>query len=242
MRYVFITGTSRGLGHALLDIFSEDRIISISRSKVETDIELYREFHVDFLDEKALEEKIPEIFNSIQPEKGDEIYLINNAGAVNPVKSISNMDAQGYLDNYKINVLAPALLMKGYVNAFSDLQAAKRILTVSSGAALNPMEGWSAYCSSKAAVNMVSDVLRQEMDRLDYPIFTATYRPGVIDTDMQGEIRSADPDDFPDLEKFRKYKESNRLYPPKVVAYVAQRIITSDNFGFSESYSISDFL
>ncbi|MFB9859962.1 SDR family NAD(P)-dependent oxidoreductase [Salinicoccus siamensis] len=242
MRYVFITGTSRGLGHAMLDIFREDRIISISRSKVETDVELYKEFHVDFLDEQKLEEMLPEIFNSISPEKGDEIYLINNAGIVGPVHSIANMDAQGFMKNYKINVLAPALLMKGYVNAFSDIQAAKRILTVSSGAALNPMEGWSAYCSSKAAVNMVSDVLRQEMDRLDYPIFTATYRPGVVDTDMQGEIRSADPEEFPDLETFKKHKSSNRLYPPKVAAYVAKRIITSDNFGFSESYSISDFL
>ncbi|GAB3071675.1 SDR family NAD(P)-dependent oxidoreductase [Salinicoccus sesuvii] len=242
MRYVFITGTSRGLGNALLKTFKEDRIISISRTEVETDVSLYKTFHVDFLDEQTLEKTLNEVFDSIKPEKGDEIFLINNAGTVNPVKSIANMDAKGFLDNYKINVLAPALLMKGFTEAFGELQASKRILTVSSGAALNPIEGWAAYCSSKAAVNMVSDVLRQEMDRLDYPILSATYRPGVIDTDMQGEIRSADPDDFPDINKFQDYKSSNKLYPAETVAYVAKRILTSDNFGFSESYSVSDFL
>ena len=56
MRYVFITGTSRGLGNALMEMFQEDRIISISRSEVETGCPLHREFHVDFLDENKLEQ------------------------------------------------------------------------------------------------------------------------------------------------------------------------------------------
>ncbi|HIV81826.1 MAG TPA: SDR family NAD(P)-dependent oxidoreductase [Candidatus Salinicoccus merdavium] len=242
MRYVFITGTSRGLGNALLEMFQEDRIISISRSKVETEYPLYKEFYVDFLDEKELESTVDEIFGSIEPEPGDEVFLINNAGVVDPVKSVENIDAEGFLNNYKVNVLAPALFMKGFVNQFKDLRGAKRILTVSSGAALNPTEGWAAYCSSKAAVNMVSDVLRLEMDRLQYPIFTATFRPGVIDTDMQSEIRSSEENEFPDVERFKKFKETNKLYNKKTVAYVLKRVITSDNFAFSESFSISDFL
>lgn len=242
MRYVFITGTSRGLGNALLEMFQEDRIISISRSKVETEYPLYKEFYVDFLDEKKLESTVDEIFGSIEPEPGDEVFLINNAGVVDPVKSVENIDAEGFLNNYKVNVLAPALFMKGFVNQFKDLRGAKRILTVSSGAALNPTEGWAAYCSSKAAVNMVSDVLRLEMDRLQYPIFTATFRPGVIDTDMQSEIRSSEENEFPDVQRFKKFKETNKLYNKKTVAYVLKRVITSDNFAFSESFSISDFL
>ncbi len=242
MRYVFITGTSRGLGNALLEMFQEDRIISISRGRVETEYPLYKEFYVDFLDEKKLESTVDEIFGSIEPEPGDEVFLINNAGVVDPVKSVESIDAEGFLNNYKVNVLAPALFMKGFVNQFKDLRGAKRILTVSSGAALNPTEGWAAYCSSKAAVNMVSDVLRLEMDRLDYPIFTATFRPGVIDTDMQSDIRSSEENEFPDVERFKKYKETNKLYNKKTVAYVLKRVITSDNFAFSESFSISDFL
>lgn len=242
MRYVFITGTSRGLGNALLEMFQEDRIISISRSEVETGCPIHREFHVDFLDENKLEQSVDEIFSSIDAQDGDEIFLINNAGIVEPVKSVENIDAASFLNNYKVNVLAPALFMKGFVNHFKDHRGAKRILTVSSGAALNPTEGWAAYCSSKAAVNMVSDVLRLEMDRLKYPIFSATFRPGVIDTDMQQEIRSSEENEFPDVGRFQKYKENNKLYNKKTVAYVLKRVITSDNFAFSESFSISDFL
>ena len=111
MRYVFITGTSRGLGNALLEMFQEDRIISISRSKVETEYPLYKEFYVDFLDEKELESTVDEIFGSIEPEPGDEVFLINNAGVVDPVKSVENIDAEGFLNNYKVNVLAPALFI-----------------------------------------------------------------------------------------------------------------------------------
>lgn len=242
MRYVFITGTSRGLGNALLEMFEEDRVISISRSKVETEYPLYKEFYIDFLDEKKLERSIEEIFESIEAEPGDDIFFINNAGVVDPVKSVSNLEAEELLNNYKVNVLAPALFMKGFVNKFKDHQGAKRILTVSSGAALNPTEGWAAYCSSKAAVNMVSDVLRLEMDRLKYPIFSATFRPGVIDTDMQSDIRASEAEQFPDVERFKKFKDTNKLYNKKTVAYVLKRVITSDNFAFSESFSISDFL
>ena len=109
MRYVFITGTSRGLGNALLEMFDEDRVISISRSKVETEYPLYKEFYIDFLDEKKLENSIEEIFESIKAEPGDDIFFINNAGVVDPVKSVSNLEAEELLNNYKVNVLAPAL-------------------------------------------------------------------------------------------------------------------------------------
>src|SRR5699024_5207552 len=98
------------------------------------------------------------------------------------------------------------------------------------------------YCSSKAAVNMVSDVLRLEMARLQYLIFTATFSPVVIVTDMQREIRSSEVNEFPDVQRMKKFKETNKLYNNKTVAYVLNRVITSDNFAFSESFSISDFL
>ncbi|WP_411844317.1 SDR family NAD(P)-dependent oxidoreductase [Salinicoccus sp. HZC-1] len=242
MRYVFITGTTRGLGQSLLEAFKEDRIISISRREVETDVDIYKEHHIDFLDETAMEDDIPEIFSSISPEKEDEIYLINNAGTVNPVKSVENMDVKGYLDNYKVNVLAPALFIKGFIKAFKDLQSEKRILTVSSGAAVNPMEGWAAYCTSKAAINMLSGVTRLETGDFEYPILSATFRPGVIDTDMQKTIRSSDPDEFPNIDKFKSYKSDQRLLAPDHVASVLKQIITSERYSETANYDINDYM
>lgn len=242
MRYVFITGTTGGLGASLLGAFQEDRIISITRRKVQTDIRLYREFHIDFLDEGTLAEEILDIFGSINPVAGDEIFLINNAGTVGPVKSVENMDAKGYLDNYKVNVLAPALFIKGFIRSFKALDARKKILTVSSGAALSPMEGWAAYCTSKAAVNMLSCVTRTETSGLDSPVLSSTFRPGVIDTGMQKEIRESDPKEFPNIDKFKNYKSEDRLLDPDFVASILKKIITSDDFAESANYDIADYI
>jgi len=120
MRYVFITGTSRGLGEALLNEFKKDRIISISRSEVDSDVQLFKAFHLDLKNESELEKESPKIFSSIAPAEGDEIFLINNAGSVGPVQSVENMDAAGYLDSYKVNVLAPALLIKAFINKYKN--------------------------------------------------------------------------------------------------------------------------
>ncbi|AKG74008.1 SDR family NAD(P)-dependent oxidoreductase [Salinicoccus halodurans] len=242
MRYVFITGTTGGLGQALIETFKEDRIISITRREVETEIDLYKEHHVDFLNETALEEDIMDIFSSISPAEEDEILLINNAGTVNPIKSIESMDAKGYLDNYKVNVLAPALIIKGFIKSYKSFRAVKKILTVSSGAAVSPMEGWAAYCTSKAAVNMLSGVTRAETANLKYPIQSATFRPGVIDTEMQNTIRSSDPEEFPNIGKFKDYKSEKRLLEPDFVASVLKKIITSDTYGESANYDINDYM
>lgn len=242
MRYVFITGTTGGLGASLLGAFRDDRIISITRRKVQTDIGLYREFHVDFLDEGALEEAIMDIFGSIDPDAGDEIFLINNAGAVGPVKSVENMDAKGYLDNYKVNVLAPALFIKGFIRAFKSLDVQKKILTVSSGAALSPMEGWAAYCTSKAAVNMLSGVTRAETADFNSPVLSSTFRPGVIDTGMQKTIRESDPKEFPNIDKFKNYKSEERLLDPDFVASILKEIIASDDFAEAANYDIADYM
>lgn len=242
MRYVFITGTSRGLGEACMKAFEDDRIISISRSEISSDANVYKSFYADLADESVLEEKIGEIFSSISPEAHDEIYLINNAGTGGPMKAIENVDAEGLLFNYKVNVLAPALLLKGFINHFKEHPGSKRTLTVSSGAAVNPMEGWGAYCSAKAAVNMVNDVMRLEMRRLDHPVDTATFRPGIIDTGMQEQIRNSDKENFPAVEQFKSYKEDDQLLPPETVADALKEVMTLKDFGRESGYSVRDYI
>ena len=242
MRYVFITGTSRGLGEALLNEFKGDRIISLSRSEVDSDVQLFKTFHLDLKNESELEQESSKIFSSVTPDEGDEVFLINNAGTVEPVQSVENIDAAGYLDSYKVNVLAPALLIKAFINEYKNQNITKRILTVSSGAAVNATEGWAAYCSSKAAVNMISDVVRLESSRHGTHIESATFRPGIIDTDMQTAIRSSDPEQFPSIEKFKEYKASEQLIPPEKVAQTLKTVITAENFKDQGHYDISEYI
>src|SRR5690606_15700892 len=63
------------------------------------------------------------------------------------------------------------------------------IVNLSSGAAHRPMEGWSAYCAGKAGLAMVTQSLALEYGARGIRAFG--FAPGVVDTDMQGEIRAS---------------------------------------------------
>lgn len=209
MKYVFLTGTNRGLGEAAAKAFTDSRIISITRSSVENTDNIYKAFTMDFSDTDAMEQFVPEIFNSVDPDENDEVYLLNVAGIVDPVKAVSNLSAEEMLINYKVNVVAPTLLIQGFVNRFKEFGGEKRIVTVTSGAARAPVEGWSVYCSSKAAVNMIHSVLDKENIHQGNNIKSAVFYPGVIDTGMQEVIRASDIEEFPNLDRFKEYKETN---------------------------------
>src|SRR5699024_7088591 len=231
MKYVFLTGTNRGLGKAAANVFKDSRVISITRSNVDKTGNIHKAFTVDFNDTDAMEQFIPEIFNSVDPDETDEVYLLNVAGIVDPVKAVSNLSAEEMLTNYKVNVVAPTLLIQGFVNRFKDFGGEKRIVTVTSGAARGPIEGWSVYCSSKAAVNMIHSVLDKENIQQGNNIKSAVFYPGVIDTGMQEVIRASDIEEFPNLDRFKEYKETNKLAKAEDVAAALYKVVTLEDFG-----------
>jgi len=76
-----------------------------------------------------------------------------------------------------------------------------RVLHIGSGAAGKAVGGWTAYCASKAAFLSVYRCLSQELR--PEGVHVGSVRPGIVDTPMQGAIRSADEDAMPDVDFFR---------------------------------------
>ena len=87
--------------------------------------------------------------------------LISNAGVIDPISPISGSDLQGWGRAIDINV-------KGvYYGVHAVLphmiaQGGGSIFTIGSGAAHSPLEGWSHYCTSKAAVYMFNQCVDRE--------------------------------------------------------------------------------
>src|SRR5207249_1406644 len=70
------------------------------------------------------------------------------------------------------------------------LEAGKgTVINISSGAAHHPLEGWSAYCSAKAGLAMLTSAIALECADAGVRVFGLS--PGVIDTDMQAAIRAS---------------------------------------------------
>ena len=79
------------------------------------------------------------------------------------------------------------LLMDAFVPHPKELACPKLVVNISSGAAKRPIEGWSAYCSAKAGLDMATRTLALEQSRETNPVRVLSFAPGIVDTRMQEE-------------------------------------------------------
>jgi NAD(P)-dependent dehydrogenase (short-subunit alcohol dehydrogenase family) len=114
--------------------------------------------------------------------------LINNAGVIEPIASVAESDPVAWARNVQINL----------VGAYNPIRAllprmiragGGTIVNVSSGAAIRPLEGWSAYCSAKAGLAMLTQAVMLENAATGIRVFG--FQPGTTDTDMQVTIRAS---------------------------------------------------
>jgi NAD(P)-dependent dehydrogenase (short-subunit alcohol dehydrogenase family) len=114
--------------------------------------------------------------------------LVNNAGVVQPIGLLHEIDpsqwSQGVVTNLvgaanAAHAVLPAMLAVGHGS----------IINLSSGAAHRPLEGWSAYCAAKAGLAMLTRSLALEYGERGVRAFG--FAPGLVDTDMQAEIRAS---------------------------------------------------
>lgn len=212
-----VTGSSKGLGRALVEQLTQsdqNLVVGISRSTMEKK-DNFRSVELDLADSNSLISRLDSVF----PE-GDfqHVFLINNAGWIGDIAPLGNLEPVGIQRIQAINVVAPALLINEFVKRYQRLEGKKVVVNISSGAAGKAIDGWSGYCSSKAALNQLSLVAEEESKLKGLGIKYYALSPGIIDTPMQEEIRSAGKENFSNIEKFRSYKSQNQLSTPEEVA------------------------
>ncbi|MDR7130000.1 benzil reductase ((S)-benzoin forming) [Algoriphagus sp. 4150] len=211
---LILTGHSKGLGRAVLDAYLQHggfEIIGISRTKLGLGNPNLTEISIDFGEIDLLETELPKLFPS-----GDyrEIILINNAGLIGEIKPVGKLQFDSLRTQVNVNLLAPMYLTNAFVSAFRNSTARRIICNISSGAASKPVEGWAGYCSTKAALAMFTQIAAKENNNIRF----FSVAPGIVDTLMQGEIRQADGSDFPQIDRFKSYKENGELSTPESVA------------------------
>ena len=224
MNVFYITGSSMGLGKALCEILLEDpqnQVIGLSRTQT---IKHTRYRHIVQDLKKPISSSIFNVFS----DDLKKVILINNAGSIGPITKNASQSSDDIISNYQVNLIAPTVLSSQFINSYEKIACDKIIINISSGAAHKPIHGWSTYCSSKAGLDMLSQVLDQE-----YPSFKVfSISPGIIDTNMQREIRKANKTHFPRLSDFQGYKEAGELIPARDVSLKILKIIN-----FSENFS-----
>ncbi|HEX6506228.1 MAG TPA: SDR family NAD(P)-dependent oxidoreductase [Chloroflexota bacterium] len=137
--------------------------------------------------------------------------LINNAGIISPIAPLAESPPDAWRENLEVNLYGVYLTCRYTVPGMLE-RGFGRIINVSSGAARGRTAGWSAYSASKAGVESLTKVLAIEVG--DRGVHVNAIRPGIVDTDMQVEIRSTPEELFDSVERFRGYKERGALRSP----------------------------
>ncbi len=212
-KVAIITGGSKGIGKALVDIFIEKEYIvfSIARSHQQTDHQNMKAIQADLVEIDTINALMDNLFSEMDLSAINEIVLINNAGMIGPVGNTLLENIDDLKKVYDLNIIAPTMLSRIFIHKLKNSDAKKTIVSISSGAAANPIKGWAAYCSTKAALDMLTRVIALEQAELENGVRTIAVYPGIVDTAMQVEIRSTSKEHFADVDRFIKFKENGEL-------------------------------
>lgn len=189
---VMITGASRGIGEAAARVFAEAgaNVVLLARGK-DRIAQLAGEIGASALAVPCDVSRYWEVETAVSAARdafGPVDVLINNAGAVEPISHLATSDPEAWGHVIDINLKGVYYGMRAVL---PDMIArgGGTILTVSSGAAHNPVEAWSHYCASKAGAAMLTRMVDKE-NRGD-GIRALGLSPGTVATEMQREIKKS---------------------------------------------------
>ncbi|WP_299087387.1 (S)-benzoin forming benzil reductase [uncultured Metabacillus sp.] len=250
MNYYIVTGASRGLGEAIVSelLEKDNTIFYLSRTKIhsleeaalenQTDLQF---IECDLTNVAQINAVIESVFAKIDVFKAAKITLVNNAGMVEPIKIVGDAEENDIIANVQLNLLAPMLLCEFFMKKMKDIQCEAVIVNITSGAANRPTSGWSAYCSTKAGLNMFTNTIGVEQSERNNKVTAIAFSPGIMDTQMQGTIRSAGKENFSSLEQFKDYHEKGLLRSPKFVANVLIQLL-SGSLENGRVYDIKEYV
>lgn len=114
--------------------------------------------------------------------------LINNAGVIDPIAGLAEADPVDWGRAIDVNLKGVFHGMRAAIPVMRA-QGGGTIITVSSGAAHRPLEGWSAYCAAKAGAAMLTRAAHGEEAANGLRIMSLS--PGTVATDMQRRIKQS---------------------------------------------------
>ena len=193
-KIVLVTGSRTGIGKETGEVFARNgyKVIFSGRKLGDCAVTVEKllaegleasEIAIDLSDINNLEANVN---RALEVWEGLDI-LINNGAIIDPIAALKQIRATELENSTIINFVAPTMLIK---YCWEHLKNKKgKVLNVLSGAATNAIEGWTAYCSTKAALHMINQQTHVE-GKKDF-IKSIGISPGMVDTKMQGQIRQS---------------------------------------------------
>lgn len=191
-KVVVITGASAGIGAAAARAFAAEgaRVALLARrgaavAALAAEIgDAALGLGCDVSDWSAVEAAMA----AVRARFGRIDVLVNNAGVVEPIARLAEADPAAWGRTQDINLKGVFHGMKAVIPVMRA-QGGGTIITVSSGAAVRALEGWSAYCASKAGALMLTQAAHLEEG--PHGIRVLGLSPGTVATEMQVKIKAS---------------------------------------------------
>ena len=137
--------------------------------------------------------------------------LINNAGVAGQPAPLGQVALPMLTLAMRAGLEAPLLLTGAFLAATTGWTGARRVLNISSGLGRRAMAGTAVYCAAKAGMDHLSRAVALEEAARPNGARIVSMAPGVIDTDMQAELRGADAATFPEQARFAALHAQGQL-------------------------------
>jgi NAD(P)-dependent dehydrogenase (short-subunit alcohol dehydrogenase family) len=220
-RVAVITGGGRGIGRATARVLARAGAAVVVAARTAREVEetaeairhdggQARAVVTDVSDWPAVQRLAQEAESFCGPVD----IVVACAGVLGPVGDTWEVTPGDWARNVEINLTGVFYAARAFLPAMVERRSGVLIF-VSSGAATHSVPGWSAYCAAKAGLDHFARNLAAEIDQQSLPIRVHVLYPGVVDTQMQADIRQMDGGRFSQVDKYRAYYQQGVLRPPE---------------------------
>ncbi len=228
-----ITGASRGLGLAMTQqrLAAGHRVLALARRAPPLQHPRLEAWTVDLADPAPVATRLAAWLGALDPAGVESVALVNNAGVVSQLAPLGDIEAADLSNALRVGLEAPMLLAGAFLRATAAWALPKRLLFVSSGLGRRAMAGSASYCAAKAGMDHLARALALEEAAKPNGARVVSLAPGIIDTDMQVQLRAADPAKFPEHATFVGFKTGQRLDSPEAAATKVLAFLDRADFG-----------
>jgi len=233
-----VTGSSRGMGEAIArQLLAPDHLVigiargaSAALQAAATPAGLQQWRH-DLADPLPAAEALQQWLLAQDGAGFAGATLINNAGVVTAPGPVDAVPLAELSRALRVGLEATLLLSSAFLRATRGWAAPRKVLNISSGLGRRAMAGSAPYCAAKAGMDNLSRAMALDEAHRPGGARIVALAPGIIDTEMQGQLRAGDPALFPDQGRFAAFKAEGQLDSPASAAAKVLRYLARTDFG-----------
>ena len=248
-RLTVLTGASRGMGLAMAQqlLASGHALLTLARhpsaalaAQAQAAGATLTQWPVDLADAAPTSARLRQWLAGQDGDAIAQVTLINNAGAIPAIVPLRDAPDQGTQGALRVGLEAPMLLTAAFLDATRAWHGQRRVLNISSGLGRRAMASQAAYCTAKAGLDQFTRCVALDEAGQPNGAKICSLAPGVIDTDMQVQLRGADAAAFPDRANFEQLKQNDRLSSPEAAARRVLAWLDRPDFGANPVADVRD--